>query len=99
MTTAFEVRKDNVGLMEGVINIDGTCRPHFVSDENPLFHKLLVNVKKRLKKGVILNTSFNIHGEPLVCSPDHALDTLRRTGIRYLFMEDFLVENTNTKNL
>ena len=99
MTTAFKVRKDNIGLMEGVMNIDGTCRPHFVSDENPLFHKLLVNIKKRLKKGVILNTSFNIHGEPLVCSPDDALDILRRTGIRYLFMEDFLVENTSTKNL
>jgi carbamoyltransferase len=85
--------------MEGVINIDGTCRPHFVSDENPLYHELLVNIKERLGKGVILNTSLNIHGEPLGCSPDDALDTLKRTGVRHLFMEDFLVENIDAKNL
>nr|HID57932.1 hypothetical protein [Desulfobacterales bacterium] len=98
MTTAFRVREEYLRLMEGVINIDGTCRPHFVSDENPICQELLINVKQKLGRGVILNTSFNIHGEPIVCSPAEALETLSRTGMRYLFMEDFLVENTRAKN-
>lgn len=99
MTTAFKARREKIKLMEGVINIDGTCRPHFVADENPLYQELLFNIKKKLGKGVLLNTSFNIHGEPMVSSPDDALDILKRTGIRYLFLEDFLVENTDAKNL
>jgi carbamoyltransferase len=99
MTMAFKVRDEHLKTMEGVINIDGTCRPHFVGDENPLFRELLVHVRNGTGSGVVLNTSFNIHGEPLVCSPGEAVDVLKRTGIRYLFMEDMLIENLHPKNL
>ena len=58
--------------MTGVTNIDGTCRPQFVGDENPLYRDLLLNIKKELGMGVTLNTSFNIHGEPIVCTPEDA---------------------------
>lgn len=92
MTTAFKVREEHRKLMEGVTNIDGTCRPHFVGDENPVYKDLLLNVKQELGRGVILNTSFNIHGEPVVCTPDDALDMFNRTQIRYLFLGNFLVE-------
>lgn len=99
MTMAFRVRDEHLGAMEGVINIDGTCRPHFVGDENPRYRELLMHLKSKWGHGVVLNTSFNIHGEPLVCSPAEAVDVLKRTGIRYLFMEDMLVENLHPKNL
>ncbi|MFH1351672.1 MAG: carbamoyltransferase C-terminal domain-containing protein [Pseudomonadota bacterium] len=99
MTTAFRVRREQMVLMEGVVNIDGTCRPHLVGDENPLYRELLVKIKGGLGKGVVLNTSFNIHGEPMVCSPDDALSTLKKTGIPYLFLEGFFIENTDTENL
>jgi len=91
MTSGFRVRKEYRPLMAGVINVDGTCRPHFVGEENPVYRDLLLNLKKELGKGVILNTSFNIHGEPIVCTPDDALDMFGRTEIRYLFLGDFLV--------
>ena len=91
MTTAFHVREENLKLMEGVINLDGTCRPHFVGDENPVFKDLLLGIKQRLGRGVVLNTSFNIHGEPIVCSPDDALDMFKRTAVQYLFLGNFLV--------
>jgi len=78
--------------MEGVTNIDGTCRPHFVGDENPLYRDLLLNIKKELGMGVVLNTSFNIHGEPVVCTPDDALDMFNRTRVRYLFLGNFLIK-------
>jgi len=91
MTMAFRVREAYRQLMEGVTSIDGTCRPHFVNDEDRRYLDLLIEVKKELGMGVVLNTSFNIHGEPMVCTPEHALDMFSRTGIRHLFLEDFLV--------
>jgi len=91
MTTAFRVRRDCQQLMEGVMNIDGTCRPHFVGDENPRYRDLLIQIKKELGRGLVLNTSFNIHGEPMVCTPDDALDMFSRTQVRHLFLGDFWV--------
>lgn len=97
MTMGFRVRPERLALMEGVINVDGTCRPQFVGDEEPRYRSLLLHLKEALGFGVVLNTSFNLHGEPLVCSPAEAVEMQRRTGIRYLIMEDWLIENTGTK--
>jgi carbamoyltransferase len=96
MTAAFKVREEHLNLMQGVISIDGTCRPHFVGLENSPYRELLLAVREKLGKGVILNTSFNIHGDPMVCSPDDALDTFSETDIKHLFLEDYLVEKTST---
>lgn len=97
MTMGFRVRPERLALMEGVINVDGTCRPQFVGDEEPRYRTLLLHLKEALGFGVVLNTSFNLHGEPMVCSPDEAVEMQRRTGIRYLIMEDWLIENTSTE--
>ena len=59
----------------------------------PLFRELLLELKKLTGLGVVLNTSFNVHGDPLVCSPQDALDTLRKTGNEYLIMGKYLVKN------
>jgi len=93
MTMAFKVIPRCLEDMAGVVNVDGSCRPHFLADENPRFRELLAHVRAELGYGTVLNTSFNIHGEPLVCSPAEAIDVLKRTGIRYLFAEDILIEN------
>jgi carbamoyltransferase len=98
MTMGFHVRPEHRSLMEGVSNIDATCRPHFVADEDPRYRRLLLRIKEALGWGVVLNTSFNLHGEPVVCSPAEALDVLGRTGFRYLFLEDLLIENTLAAN-
>ena len=97
MTSSFRVRPEHLERMAGVTNIDGTCRPHFVGRENPRFRELLLCVKETLGRGVVLNTSFNIHGDPMVCSPVDALSTLERTGVRSLFLEDVLVENPHAQ--
>lgn len=99
MTMAYRVRNEHRQVMEGVINIDGTCRPQFVRDENPAFRNLLLGIKKELGFGVLLNTSFNIHGEPLVCSPAEAVKMMKQSGIGYLFMEDVIIENQNAARL
>lgn len=99
MTMAFKVKADRRPVMEGVINVDGTCRPQFVRDENPAFRNLLAGIKQKLGFGVVLNTSFNIHGEPLVCSPAEAVKMMKQSGIAYLFMEDIIIENQNAARL
>ncbi|MGD8369186.1 MAG: carbamoyltransferase C-terminal domain-containing protein [Desulfobacterales bacterium] len=92
MTLAFRTRPEHRAKMAGVINIDGTCRPQFVGGENPAYRRLLEKIKEALGHGVVLNTSFNIHGDPMVCTPEDAIETFRRTGVKYLFMENYLVE-------
>jgi carbamoyltransferase len=99
MTMAFRVQPDQRKVMEGVINVDGTCRPQFVGDEQPLYRELLTRIKAATGYGVVLNTSFNIHGEPVVCTPREALDMMERAGIRYLVMEGILVENLSPKGV
>ena len=92
MTCAYRVKKGKESLMQGVINVDKTCRPQILPDDDPsLYGSLLREIKRQSGHGVLLNTSFNLHGEPLVCSPEDALRTFSGTEASYLFMEDFLI--------
>jgi carbamoyltransferase len=96
MTMGYMVKQERRRDMEGVIGIDGSCRPQFVTDNEPLFRELILELKRLTGTGVVLNTSFNVHGDPLVCSPKDALDTLRKTGNDYLAMGKYLVKRECT---
>ncbi|MDX1778481.1 MAG: carbamoyltransferase C-terminal domain-containing protein, partial [Thermodesulfobacteriota bacterium] len=91
MTMGYMVKDEYRDALEGVISVDGSCRPQVVSADNSRYGKLLSTLKELTGRGVVLNTSFNIHGEPLVCSPQDALDTLKRTGNDYLVIGNYLV--------
>jgi carbamoyltransferase len=92
MTMAYEVASEYRCQMAGVLSVDGTCRPQIV-DENDGgdFAELLREARRRWGAGVVLNTSFNIHGEPLVCSPAEAVDVFLRSGADALAIGPFLV--------
>jgi carbamoyltransferase len=92
MTMAYEVASKYRCQMAGVLSVDGTCRPQIV-DENDGgdFAELLREARRRWGAGVVLNTSFNIHGEPLVCSPAEAVDVFLRSGADALAIGPFLV--------
>ena len=92
MTMGYMVRDDKRDGVEGVISVDGSCRPQMVDGTTSPYGKLLVKLKELAGRGIVLNTSFNIHGEPLVCSPLDALDTLTRTRNDYLVMGNYLVK-------
>jgi carbamoyltransferase len=93
MTMAYQV-KDNVrDAMKSVVHVDFTARPQMVGDENPSYKSLISEVKKKEGYGVILNTSFNIHGMPIVMSPEDAIETMKKTKTKYMFLGDFFVEN------
>jgi len=71
---------------------DKTIRPQLVSKAvNPKYYELLMYFLKRTGRYGFLNTSFNIHGEPIVCSPEDALHTLQESGLQYLSLGEFLV--------
>ncbi len=92
MTMAYMVRKDARESLCGVIGIDGSCRPQVVHDEAPgRYARLLRLMRERLGSSVLLNTSYNIHGEPLVCTPEDAVDVFLRSGADALAIGSHLV--------
>jgi carbamoyltransferase len=92
MTMAYMVAEEHRGRLAGAMSVDGTCRPQIVADdESGAFADLLREGRRRWDAGAVLNTSFNIHGEPLVCSPREAVDVFLRSGADALAIGPFLV--------
>lgn len=72
---------------------DMTMRPQIVSQEiNPDYHKLIVYYQELTGIGGLLNTSFNLHGFPIVMSPDDAMRAFTDSGLRFLALGKYLVE-------
>ena len=61
-------------------------------ETNPRYHELISRFKKLTGKGVIVNTSFNVRGEPIVCTPKDAYKCFMRTEMDYLVMGDYLFD-------
>lgn len=79
-------------LIPAVTHADGTGRVQVVSPEtNPLFHSLLIAFGARTGVPVLLNTSFNLRGEPIVDTPRDALKTFSLSGMEYLVLGDAVV--------
>jgi carbamoyltransferase len=95
MTCAYVVKEAYRDRLSGILGFDGTCRPQIVpSGDSSRFTQLLKAVKAQTGLGVVLNTSMNIHGEPLACSPQDALRALGDSGAIIMVMEDYIVHKT-----
>ena len=74
---------------------DFTTRPHEVEERhNPDYYALLQEYQARTGEGIVLNTSFNLHGEPMVDRAADAVDVFLRSGLEYLALGQFWVEKT-----
>ncbi len=93
MTMAYRVKKGRSEIMRSVMHVDMTARPQMVGNENRQYRGILSGVKKESGYGVLLNTSFNIHGQPIVRTPEDAIDTMKKTKTKYMFLNGFFVEN------
>lgn len=83
-----------------VTHIDYSARIQTVQKEsNPRYHKLISEFEKQTGYAVVVNTSFNVRGEPIVCSPQDAYRCFMRTDIDYLVLENFLLNKTEQKQL
>lgn len=93
MILSFDTTARNRELIAAIHPFDFTARPQVVAREwNPSYHALLREFEARTGIGGVLNTSFNLHGYPIVSRPEDALDVLNRSGLKYLAIENWLVE-------
>jgi len=97
MTMCYRVNAKRRDVMKSVVHVDMTARPQMVGAENERYRDLLRKVKKKLGYGVVLNTSFNIHGMPIVATPDDAIETMKKTNSRYMFIGNYFIENKGAR--
>lgn len=93
MERVVMVRNEWKKKIPAVTHFDGSARLQTVEiDVNPYFYGVIKEFESLTGVPVVLNTSFNINGEPIVMSPDDAVSTFFNSGLEYLVMNDFLIE-------
>ncbi len=93
MTFTFDVAEGWAERVPEVVHEDGTARAQVVTREvNPRYYELIEELEKHTGNGVVLNTSLNRRGEPMVCSPTDALNMFYGSDLNYLIMEDILIK-------
>jgi carbamoyltransferase len=93
MLLVLPIRKDKRDVIPAVTHVDGTGRLQSVLREgNPLYHHLIEEFERRTGVPVVLNTSFNLRGEPIVHRPEEALADYLNTGMDALIMGNYVLE-------
>ena len=93
MEIVIPVREEYRDDLAAITHVDGSGRLHTVKKEhNEQFYRIIEEFEKLSNFPVIINTSFNINGDPIVLSPDDALNTFYNSGLEYLVLENFLVQ-------
>ena len=95
MVTVREFKKKFWDIFPGVVHVDGSARLQLVREEdNPRYHQLLLEVKRLTGHGVVLNTSLNVRGQPIVDTPDDALDVLLGSELDALYLGDIRLDGS-----
>ena len=92
MVTSFLVREDKRDKIPAVVHVDGTARPQMVTRaSNPRYYDLIKEFGDLTGEPVVLNTSFNVKGEPIVCHPREAIRCFYDTGLDILFLGNYKI--------
>jgi len=92
MTKIFKVKNNKQKYIPAVVHIDNTARIQTVSKEdNKLFYNLIKEFYNLSNVPMVLNTSFNDKGEPIVETPEDAFNTFSKTGINILVLKNFII--------
>jgi len=87
------VKKGKEKSIPSALHIDNTARLQTVSQkDNPLFCNLIYEFYKITGIPVLINTSFNLRGEPIVCTPEDAYSTFKRSGMDILVIGNYIIE-------
>ncbi|MAG12651.1 hypothetical protein CL630_02445 [bacterium] len=98
MLLASLVKEEKKSRIPSIVHVDGTCRIQAVTREsNAKYYDLINEFKKITGLPLILNTSFNLGGDPIVETPEDALETFLKTEIDYLILEDYVIEKNDKK--
>ena len=100
MILTFDVREHQRGAIAAVTHVDGSARVQTVrKDVHPRYWRLIHEFDRITGVPVVLNTSFNLKGEPIVCRPQDALRTFFTSGLDLLVIGDFLVAKDDVRHL
>ncbi len=98
----FGLEKLNIvrSTLPAITHVDYSARVQTVHKEtNPLYHAMIKQFNDKYGCGVIINTSFNVRGEPIICTPKDAYLCFMRTNMDYLVMGNYLLDKTQQKPL
>ena len=99
MLLVAQVRPDK-RTIPSVTHVDGSARIQTIArEQNPLYYDLVSAFDKLTGCPVIINTSFNVRGEPIVCTPHDAYLCFMRTNMDYLVMDRFVLDKKQMKPL
>ena len=92
MLMACKIKKDKMKIIPAIVHVDGTCRVQTVKKNiNKKFYNLINEFYKITGVPVLLNTSFNVKGQPIVNTPLEAIETFKSTNIDVLAIGDFVL--------
>ena len=95
MTVTFNCTDAMQKMSPSVVHVDGTARPQLVdSDTAPDFYQILQEYYQITGIPSLINTSFNMHEEPIVCTPEDAIRSFQRGNIDYLAIGNWLIANS-----
>lgn len=93
MLYVVNVKEDKQDLIPAITHVDGTARPQLVyQEESPLYWKLINKFYQKTSIPLMLNTSFNLKGEPIVNTPEDAFSTFQRSEIDILVLDKFIIK-------
>ena len=93
MTITYDVKPEWQEKTQATTHVDGTARPQVVTAEaNPSYHKIITEYFKLSGIPVIINTSFNMHEEPIVTTPNDAIRSFEQGCLDYLAISNYLCE-------
>lgn len=99
MLMVYPIKEKWRGKIPAVTHVDGSGRLQTIQRfQNPLYFDLIKEFGRLSKIPILINTSFNIRGEPIVCSPHDAYRCMMGTGIDYLVMDKFLIRREDNPN-
>ena len=98
MTITFDCTEKMKQQSPGVVHVDGTARPQLIDPETaPDFHAILQAYHRLTGIPSLINTSFNMHGEPIVCTPADALRSFQQGNLDYLAIGSYLIQHPDAK--
>ncbi len=98
MTITFDCTDEMRRVSPAAVHVDGTARPQLVTEtSNPGFHRIISEYHKLTGIPSVINTSFNMHEEPIVCTPDDAVRAFLQGNLDYLAIGNFLVQHPSLR--
>ena len=96
MTMTYKCKKEFINNCPAAIHVDNTARPQIIKKKyNKKLYSILKSYFKISKEIAILNTSFNNHEEPIVCTPLDAIQSLKRGNVDVIFLENYKIYSSD----